>query len=242
MGYMKGLSIGNHTPKVSGGMFQIRASTYFDLSAIPDAVERAKRRNLMEAAKDIWTTARRSMKTRKGPSMAGMPPHRHRSKRPGASSGLQKSLRYAYDEMNDSALIGPSSVYGPGIADIAQRHEFGGTYPTRNTRRRTRKVGDAGEMLIASSRGGRDASGHYHPAAFRNWATAKKIKDSRGKTRIVVYAPIRTEAQARRANEIQEELFGASQYPATYPKREFMDPALQAERAGIPRHWADSVK
>lgn len=90
---------------------------FLDRAAVMRAVDRGRRRSLAKSGAFIRTTARRSMRRRRGPSRPGRPPHAH--------AGLLRDLLYfSFDGATDSVVVGPAAISKGGEAPPVL--EFGG--------------------------------------------------------------------------------------------------------------------
>jgi hypothetical protein len=211
---------------------------FFDTPRVRAMLDPATREALSKAGALVRMIARRSMTYRtakKGmvmgqymtvmppPSPPGQPPHAVRP-----HPWIREFLYYALDPARHSVVVGP--VLLPGVTggrNIPELHETGGMTFVRNRRRRTRHVGGVGEIRV----GGR---------AGRTTKTILCTKT--GQMMSVTFARLRTPAQAARANEINELLYGALWYAANFPARPFMTPALAKAAPSIPKLWATSVR
>ena len=204
-------------------MIGMGAKAKFDDRKLRRRVKDANFRNLGHAAAVIRKAARRSIHKRKKASTPGQPPHTQ-------TRNLPHAVLYAVTRDREFAVVGPSSHFGRRIHKVAALHEFSGYDGTyRNRRRRIRRVGGAGEIEIVRRR--------------RRNSTARVVtlkKTLQGNVR-VRFAKIRTAAQARRANQINEELYGPLKARANYPKRPFMGPALKRVAPQLPEHWRGTM-
>jgi hypothetical protein len=73
---------------------------FFDRQVVIRAVDKAKRAVLSKAGAFIRTTARHSIRQRKGSAPPGAPPHSH-------VGLLRKFILFGYDRQSDSVVIGP---------------------------------------------------------------------------------------------------------------------------------------
>jgi hypothetical protein len=161
-------------------------SSFFDRDVVKNSMDRVTRRALMRAASDTRRIAKRSMKARPVGTAAivGAPPFKHkhsaRGKRSAQDYGLERSIMYAYDTIDESAVVGPSSIRGKNVHKIAERHEFGGRIIEKNKRRKLRRLGGAGELRFGKTKG-RDASGQVEAKAtkFAQRATVRPRGDPR---------------------------------------------------------------
>ena len=172
-----------------------------------------------EQQRQIAAGERKRLSGEPAPSAPGTPPHAVRP-----HPWIRQHLYYAYDPGRGSVVIGPVRL--SSRTNVPAVHEFGGTVPVRNKRRRVRKVGSGGEIRV----GGRPAkTSHFGYDRF-------------GRPVMVTYARLRTGAQVARANQLNEALYGPASYMATYLPRPFMGPALAAVEPGLARMWLTSVR
>lgn len=66
------------------------------------------------------------------------------------------------------------------------------------------------------------------------------VKDIRGELRSVVYAELTTDAMVRRANRINEELYGPQEDTPTIEPRPFVAPAMAEAALDFPELYARS--
>jgi hypothetical protein len=200
---------------------------FFDRDAVIGATDAQTRKFLSQFGAFVRRTAQSSLKYRKKPARPGEPPSVHRSEdflRASASgavratSPLKELIYFAYEPNTSTVYIGPVPFGGP-IGVVPELLEKGGVLPARKNRRRMiRRVGGPGEIQIGK----------------RSGRTARKNKDGVW----VTYIKLRTQAQADRANRLNEELYGPLNLPpAPFPRRAFMDPAYQIERTKLPQTW-----
>jgi hypothetical protein len=112
---------GSNMKMPSGSMnkslYQIK-ELFFDRPGIIKKVNAAVLKKLNHIGGLIRKTARNSIKSEKGPSDPGKPPHSH--------TGLLKDhIYYGYDETNDSVVVGPC-LLNRGT-DAPHVLEYGGT-------------------------------------------------------------------------------------------------------------------
>ena len=88
---------------------------FFDKAKVIRAVDKARRAVLSKAGAFIRTTARRSLRRRKGPAPPGQPPHSH-------TGLLKRFLYFAYEPASDSVVIGPAKLNKPGAAPRVLEH------------------------------------------------------------------------------------------------------------------------
>lgn len=212
----------------------------FDAKAVTDVMDGVTRKALTMASQDVQRKAKGSMKARPlgVASPPGTPPHRHKHSARGANSrsdyALMKSIVYAYDAVTQSAVIGPSIRYGGAIATIAGRHEFGGSMSQKNRRRKLRRLGGAGEVLITKTRPAMRAAGGVGASQY--------IKNTVIGARWVTYGRLKTKEQARRANMLNAALYGPAIVQVLYPKRPFMRPALEQVAPRMLEYFGKAIK
>ena len=216
---------------------------FLDRPEVVRAIEAGRRKALGKAGGYLRLVAQRSMKTvepygpdwkhpqpglekgkrkRKlaGPSRPGEPPHAIRT-----HPWLKKKLYYSFDAGAKTVVVGPERL--GKSSDAPHRLEFGGSgfARRRNPRRIRRGVGDGGEIRI----GGR--------------ASATTKLNAEGLA--VSYATIRTVAQADRANQLNEQLYGPMWIGETFQieARPYMAPALEksVQSGAIARSAADCI-
>jgi hypothetical protein len=76
---------------------------FFDRPVVQRAVNKAKRATLSKAGAFIRTTARHSLRRRKGAAAPGQPPHSH-------VGLLKRFLLFAYEPASESVVIGPAKL------------------------------------------------------------------------------------------------------------------------------------
>lgn len=97
-------------------------SMFFDRPKVRRAMDAGTHRALSKAGAFIRTRARSSMRTRKGASAPGRPPHAH-------FGSLKRLLFFAYDRDRKSVVVGPVK-YRKGVAPAL--NEYGGKIRVRN--------------------------------------------------------------------------------------------------------------
>ena len=169
----------------------------------------------------------------------GQPPYAHeRNSRGGTTTrngnltkNLKTEMRFVADPSSGSVVVGPlrfaSNVVIPALM------ESGGSVKIGNVRRRHRKVGDGGEIEVVGAGEGPTAL-FFDTKGRRRRLTRKTTKAVRDDPlgRRVVYAKIRTTAQARRANELNELLYGTWETKVVqYAPHPYLEPALERVQA-----------
>lgn len=212
-------------------MIELRVNAYkdlfFDRPAVMRAVADANRKALFKAAMTVRKIAQRSMRYRKyapgGPGAPpGMPPYARRGRAPNRDALVRKLLFGGFDPSTRTSVAGPASISASTGAPA--NLEFGGPVRTRDRRRR-RSVGGTGEMRILGGPGPGGARGKEVPG----------VPGVR-----VVYARLRTQAQADRATRLNAQVYGPPKVLRTAP-RPYMRPALEKHAPEMPRAWARSV-
>lgn len=187
---------------------------FLDRKAVQRAIGQANFQSLQRVGRSVRTIARNSMekvgKKRPKPSRPGKPPKRRKEL-------LHKFLYYAFDSKEAAVVIGPAALGSRPV--VPGLHEFGGRVTVKG-RRRTRKIGDGGEIRLASPPKGKPVPGR--PGVN------------------VIYTKLKTAAQVSRANSLNAELYPDVQ--ATYPARPYMAPALAKRLSLIPDAWKNSVR
>lgn len=217
----------------------VSCDMFFDRQELVGQMNKAERRALIKGGALVRTVARRSMRPRK-PGVAsspGAPPHRHKHSSKGEKAkhdyGLYNSILFGFDAPSESVVIGPSATWGPRALRIMETHEFGGFERKKNPRRRIRKVGGGGELRIGKRVKLRDKLGRFR--GYReSGPTTRRVTDSLKGDVEVTYGKLFTPEQARRANELNEALYGPMVLNSTYPARPTMGPALTEVAPKLP--------
>ena len=213
MGVMKDLNLGRSL----GLKDQVRMSkVFFDRQRVVSRIGRANAQIMAKAGAFIRRTAKGKIRYAKSPSKPGSPPHGHRGKY--GQSPLRELIYFAFDERTNSLVVGPTPFRG--MSNVPRTLELGGMATGRkNPLRRIRRVGDGGEIRLGG------------PAC----RTTKKNRF--GAT--VTYVRLTTAAQAARANELQEVLYGPLTIgPASIAARPYMGPSLEENLPKLPSLWA----
>jgi hypothetical protein len=206
-------------------MFTMKADTSKFLSKVivETEVERIELEGLKRNAFYLRRVARNSIRRKKGPSKPGQPP---RSVRGDLKRGI-----YAMLDDRNAAYIGPVKYdWGTGAPSTL---EFGGETVIDNSVRR--KVGDGGEVRVVSGAAAgakRDSNGKF----LRNSQRGKEVRPGVR----VVFAKIRTQAQADRATEINRSIFGPRKVRVA--ERPFMAPSLEKSLSRLQGMWSMSVR
>jgi hypothetical protein len=200
-------------------------NSFFDRKRVIEAVGRANADALSKGGAFIRRTAKGSIRKAKSPAKPGRPPHSH-------IGTLKELIFFSYDEATRSVVIGPTP-FGAGTAPRAL--ELGGQVSGRvNRRRRKRVVGGTGEIRFTGS--------VRRASSTATARSTRRAKDSLRGPVLVTYAKLTTPAQADRANDLNEELYGPQFLgPAPLAARPYMGPALEKELPKLPPLWANSV-
>jgi hypothetical protein len=188
---------------------------FFDKPAVIGAMERATVRVFNRFGAYVRLTARRSIRKigKKGKaSLPGQPP----KSRTGL---LREHIYYVYDKNTRSVVIGAALL---NRSTWAQKTlEGGGTIRQKNPRRRFRKIGDGGEIRVNEGKPSR---------------TMKLAEESE-----VNYTLLTIQAQADRANRLNEELYGPAELVWTIAPRPYMAPAFETAKEKLPSLWENAI-
>lgn len=187
---------------------------FLDRKAVQRAIGKANATALTNSSAFIWKTAQNSMRRVKKRTTISKPGEPPKSKK----GQLRDLLVFALDRGNATVVIGPTALGSSPV--VPGLHEFGGQV-TVPSRRRTRRIGDGGEIRLASPPKGKPVPGR--PGVN------------------VIYTKLKTAAQVARANALNAELYQES-VQATYPARPYMAPALAKNVGRIPDAWKNSVR
>ncbi len=98
---------------------------FFDKQTVLRAVDKAKRAVLSKAGAFIRTTAKHSIRTKKGSAPVGQPPHSH-------EGSLRRLIYFGYDPASGSVVVGPVGFQRSTAPNVL---EFGGKTEVRRRRR-----------------------------------------------------------------------------------------------------------
>jgi len=98
---------------------------FFDKKAVLRAVDKAKRAVLSKAGAFIRTTAKHSIRTKRGSAPPGKPPHSH-------EGSLRRLIYFGYDRASDSVVVGPVGFKRSTAPNVL---EFGGKTEVKRRRR-----------------------------------------------------------------------------------------------------------
>lgn len=106
----------------------VDTSMFFSTRAVRQAVDRAKRRVLIQQGAYLRKVAQHLIHRRRGASRAGSPPHSH-------AGLLRDQIFYGYDRAAESVVVGPrvfNRSDAPGVLEFGGRHpRTGRRYPAR---------------------------------------------------------------------------------------------------------------
>jgi len=190
---------------------------FFDRAEVQRAVDPATRKVFSRFGAYVRNTARRSIRKRRKASSPGRPPSSHRG-------DLKRKIMFAYEPDRKTVVVGPEDLPAKK-GETPETLEYGGWVKTTNTRRTKRRVGDAAEIRI----GGRQS------------VSTKAMQDWQGRRRRVTYARLRTEEQARRANQLNEQLYGPTTLAGAVEPRPYMHPAYDSQKPALEGMWRDAI-
>lgn len=202
-------------------LFQVKGM-FFDTPAVKSAVDAATYAGLRQAGRFIRRKAKDLIRTAKGPSKPGRPPHSH-------VGLLRKFILYFFDKSNASVVVGPAALSGVQF-DVVGR-AMRGTVP------QALEFGTPGGVLedlaIVDLASGR-----------QQWI--KHDARRRGSRRLIEIA----QARIRHGRSLvglggkgKIVPLGKSRFRTyTLAPRPFMGPALEQNRDQIPPMWRDSVR
>lgn len=224
--------------RANGGLGNVKVVAdfkrfFFDREAVRKKLKRKRLKAVRRAAMTTRKIARRSLRRRKRISKPGETPSVHTSN----SVVTLKNIQAGFDTSAESAIVGAVKVLsgepGPPAPGVL---EHGDRITRKNDRRTERVVGKAGEIAIDERRvETRDANGRFVKRDARSEGeSTKTVVDFKGVPRRVTYAIIRTPEQARRANELNAELYGPDEISGTVEARPFMEPAIEVAAENFP--------
>lgn len=207
---------------------------FYDREQVVRRLEKKRLAALKHAGAFTRKVARNSLRRRKRVSKPKVEtPSIHTA----SNTVTLKNIQYGFDLGADAAVVGPVGLSGMGNEPPAPGVLERGEHISRpNPRRKKRVVGEVGEIDVDGGRTKtRDSRGRFVTTVARpNGVSTKEVTDFEGKVRRVTYALIRTDEQARRANEINEELYGPAEIVGTIKERPFMGPAVAKAAVKFP--------
>ena len=103
---------------------------FFDRKAVMNKVDRATRKVLSKFGAFVRTTARSSIRKRKGISQPGSPPSSH-------TGLLKKFIYFGYEPIKRSVVIGPVRLTQKGRGEAPHLLEYGGSTTMKTKGKRT---------------------------------------------------------------------------------------------------------
>ncbi len=222
--------------KAKGRAYQPWMTTdwWFDRPLVESAVSKAERRVLAQYGRYVQVTDRRSIKkkgeARKAPTL-----------KYGKGGSVTRVSLQRYEEYLDELDNRPGSP--PGTPPYTYTNWFPKTitfaYEPQN-----RGVVAGAEKRTTHAAEALEKGGTF---AIRNKRRRLRKVGGSGEVAIrsgvPVYGRIRTEAQAKRANRINAQLYGSAySHHATYKARPHTQPAFEKTLPQAPRFWQNSVK
>ena len=191
---------------------------FFDTKEIKSKVSEATRKVLSKFGAFVRATAKQSIKTKSTSSAPGQPPHSH-------TGYLKKGIMFGYDKTQESVVVGPVKLPKKGNAPEALE-KGGEAVKRRNPRRKDRKIGDGGVILLRKT----------------NSPASKQVKDWSNRPRWVTFGPLRTAGQVSHSEKLETVIWGPKTISGTLRARPYMGPAFEKEIPKLPPNWRNSVK
>jgi hypothetical protein len=202
-------------------MFGMRIDTaksnFFDRAAVVGAMDRATQKVFNRFGGTTRLIARRSIRKIGKNGKASSPGQPPRSR----TGLLREHIYYAYERQARSVVIGPALFARSSWAQMTLEH--GGAVRQKNKRRRFRTIGQGGEIRVYDGRPCR---------------TTKATADGQ---QHVTYAKLTTQAQADRANRLNELIYGPAESTATVAPRPYMAPAFEKAKTKLPEFWENAI-
>ena len=184
---------------------------FYDREMVRKKLGRKRTKALRKAGLTIRKAARRRLRRRKRVSRPGQSP----SVRSTDTFATLKNIQAGFDTFAEASVVGPIG-FGNLADPVPGRLEHGAEVRRKNPRRAERRIGDVGEIDIepTSKTSKRLTSVQIVSWDKRDW--------------IVTFAKLETPEQVRRANEINERLYGPAEIIGTLEARPFMEPAVES--------------
>ena len=131
---------------------------FFDTKEIRSKLSEATRKVMSKFGAFVRATARQSIKTKPTSSAPGQPPHSH-------TGYLKKEILFGYDKTKESVVVGPVKLAKKGNAPEALE-KGGEAVKRRNPRRKDRKIGDGGVILLRKTNSPASKTGVYPNRIF----------------------------------------------------------------------------
>jgi len=192
---------------------------FFDKPAVIGAMDRATHRVMERFGLTTRLIAQRSIRKIGKSGKASLP-----GQPPKGRTGLLRQHIYAgYDPQMKSAIIGAALFVKSSWAQSTLEH--GGVIRQKNRRRRVRKIGDVGEISLYEG---------------KDYRTTKVVVGIGGEQR-VTYTRLATQAQADRANRLNELIYGPAEIVAKIAPRPYMAPAFAKAKEKLPEFWENAI-
>ncbi len=202
----------------------------------PEVIKKLKKKKLA-ALKSAGALSRRKIRNK--------PRRRKRKSKPGEAPSVHtqskfatlRNVLFAYDPSADSVVVGPVRIPTADAVAAPGTLEYGG----KIDRRRQRKLGGSGEVEVDGLRTMPDGSvRRVNRGRAGGGASMTTVRDIRGERRSVVYAELTTDAMVRRANNLNEELYGPHEASPVIEPRPFVAPAMAEAAPDFPELYARS--
>jgi hypothetical protein len=207
------------------GMKVDPSKLFFDQPVVIRVMDKATARVFNRFGATTRLTARHSIRKvgKKGKaSLPGQPPKSRKG-------FLRDHIYYSFNPQTKSVVIGAALFARSSWAQKTLEH--GGSVRQRNPQRRIRKIGSGGEIRIKTTlvhQGFKNLAGDYS-SEFEEEDT-------------VIYCRLHTQAQADRANRLNEELYGPMELPAVnIAARPYMAPAFEITKEKLPAFWENAI-
>lgn len=206
---------------------------FFDRPAVLAKLKKKKLNALKKAGALSRKIIRNKPRRRKRKSLPGETPSVHTK----SKFATLRNVIFAYDPSTDGVVVGPVKIPTTDIEPAPATLEYGG----RIDRRKKRSLGGSGEVEVDGLRTMPDGSvRRVNRGRMGGGSSMSTIVDSAGRQRSVVYAELRTAAQVRRANQINEELYGPQEATPEIAPRPFVAPAMAEAAPAFPELYATS--
>lgn len=200
---------------------------FYDREMVKKKLGRKRLKSLRRAGMTIRKAARRRLKRRKRVSRPGQAPS-VRSSHPFA---MLKNIQAGFDTFAEAAIVGPIG-FGDLSDPVPGRLEKGAAVHRKNPRRAERRIGDAGEIEALPAQGGGSVrhkrTGRFTKAVVATRTNSVEIEGWDKRRWRVAFAKLNTPDQVRRANDINEQLYGPEEITGTLEARPFMEPAVDS--------------
>lgn len=184
---------------------------FYDREMVRKKLGRKRLKAVRKAGLTVRKAARRRLRKRKRVSRPGESPSVHTEDK----FATLKNILSGFDPLAEASVVGPVK-FGRHADAIPGALEHSAHVARPNPRRRLRAIGDVGEIDIepTSKTSKRLTSVQIVSWDKRDW--------------IVTFAKLETPEQVRRANEINERLYGPAEIIGTLEARPFMEPAVES--------------